>query len=70
MIEANQNFSKVVRLVDKKGMAVILKNSKPRYILVDFEEYEEIQKARQKLISDTADKVIGDNLDAFIELGK
>lgn len=46
-------------------MAVILKNNKPRYILVDFEEYEEIQKLRQKLISDTADKVIEDNLEHF-----
>jgi antitoxin Phd len=30
MTEANQNFSKVVRLVDESGMAVILKNNKPR----------------------------------------
>lgn len=31
MTEANQNFSKVTRLVDESGMAVILKNNKPRY---------------------------------------
>ena len=38
MTEANQNFSKVTRLVDEAGLAVILKNNKPRYIVVDFEE--------------------------------
>ena len=29
--EANQNFSKVARLVDERGAAVILKNNTPRY---------------------------------------
>ncbi len=33
MTEANQNFSKVVRTVDENGMAVILKNNKPRYVV-------------------------------------
>ena len=42
MTEANQNFSKVARLVDEAGLAVILKNNKLRYIVVDFEEYGEI----------------------------
>ena len=31
--EANQNFSKVARLVDEKGSAVILKNNVPRYLV-------------------------------------
>ena len=30
--EANQNFSKVARLVDERGSAVILKNNIPRYL--------------------------------------
>lgn len=42
MAEANQNFLKVIRLVDEAGLAVILKNNKLRYIVVDFEEYGEI----------------------------
>jgi len=36
MTEANQNFSKVVRIVDENGMAVIMKNNKPRYMVVSF----------------------------------
>lgn len=46
MTEANQNFSKVTRLVDEAGIAVILKNNKPRYIVVDFAEYDVLQAAR------------------------
>ena len=42
MTEANQNFLKVIRLVDEAVLAVILKNNKLRYIVVDFEEYGEI----------------------------
>ena len=73
MTEANQNFSKVARLVDEAGLAVILKNNKPRYIVVDFEEYEELQSARaarkQKIEAMSA-QMISDNLEAFQELAK
>lgn len=70
MTEANQNFSKVVRLVDESGMAVILKNNKPRYMVLSFSEYEEIQAARQKLFNEVADSVIAENLEALRELAK
>ncbi len=71
--EANQNFSKVARLVDQKGSAVILKNNKPRYIVVDFEEYEAIKgirEAREKKLEMTADALIEENMEAFLELAK
>jgi antitoxin Phd len=73
MSEANQNFSKVVRLVEKEGIAVIMKNNKPKYIVVDFGEYEEIRALREekkRKIEETADKIITDNLEAFKELAK
>ena len=52
--EANQNFSKVARLVDEKGSAVILKNNAPKYIMVPYEEDEEeyISEDELKKISD------------------
>ena len=45
--EANQNFSKVARVVDEYGAAVILKNNVPRYLVIDFskEEKEKIASA-------------------------
>ena len=70
MTEANQNFSKVVRLVDESGMAVILKNNKPRYMVLSFSEYDEIQAARSKMISEAADSVIAENREALWELDK
>ena len=57
MTEANQNFSRVVRTVDESGLAVILKNNKPRYVVVDFDEYDTI-------------KLIDENMEALLELAK
>lgn len=73
MTQANQNFSKVVHTVDKSGLAVILKNNKPRYVIVDFDEYDMISAAmqmRKAKIDSTADKLIGENLEALLELAK
>ena len=70
MTEANQNFSKVVRLVDESGMAVIMKNNKPRYLVVRFDEYDEIQAARSKLFNEVADSVIKENMEALLELAQ
>ena len=71
--EANQNFSKVVRMVDENGMAVILKNNKPRYVVVDFDEYDTIAAAmqmRKAKIDGAADKLIDENMEALLELAK
>ena len=73
MTDANQNFSKVVRVVDENGMAVILKNNKPRYIVVGFDEYDEIKAAmaaRSAQIDALTNTVIDENMDALLELAK
>ena len=73
MTDANQNFSKVVRMVDEGGMAVILKNNKPRYVVVDFDEYDAIAAAiqtRKQKIDSAADLILDENMEAFMELAK
>ena len=34
--EANQNFSRVSRIVDENGSAVVLKNNAPRYLIMKY----------------------------------
>mgnify|MGYP005779371375 FL=1 len=70
MTEANQNYSRIARLVDEQGAAVILKNNKPRYAVVDFSEYDSFQAYRRSLVEQTADRLIEENLEAFQELAK
>ena len=42
MTEANQNFSKVARKIKKDGEVVICKNSKPKYIIIDYDVLKKI----------------------------
>ena len=37
MTEANQNFSKVAKVAEINGQAVIFKNNKPKFLLIDVE---------------------------------
>ena len=62
MTEANQNFSKVTRLVDEEGIAVILKNNKPRIAAA--------RQNRKKMIDAAADELISENMEALLELAK
>ena len=73
MTDANQNFSKVTRIVDMDGMAVIMKNNKPRYIVVDFDEYETVSMAmqmRKQKVDAVTDSVIDENMEVLLELAK
>lgn len=73
MTDANQNFSKVVHVVDENGLAVIMKNNKPRYVVVDFDEYDSIAAAmqmRREKIRAAADRILDENKEAFEELAK
>ncbi len=70
MTEANQNFSKVARMVDQNGSAIIIKNNKPRYLIIRFEETEEIKMASDAEIRKASEKLIRRNRKAYEELAK
>lgn len=68
--EANQNFSKVARLVDKHGSALIMKNNKPRYIVTEFSQVEEICHASDDELKRISDQLIKRNAQVYKELAK
>ena len=68
--EANQNFSRVARLVDENGAAVILKNNVPRYALVEFSQAEQEQLAEDEDILAVSKRLIAKNRHAYEELAK
>ena len=68
--EANQNFSRVARIVDENGSVIILKNNVPRYLLVEFEKAEEEQLADDEKLSDISKRLIEKNREAYEELSK
>ncbi len=68
--EANQNFSKVARLVDENGSAVILKNNVPRYLIVEFSQAKEEQKASNEDVLEISKRLITKNKTAYEVLAK
>jgi antitoxin Phd len=68
--EANQNFSRVARMVDENGMAIIFKNNVPRYVITEFSEYEEEKIAEDEDVMRIAGRLIDKHRRAFEELAK
>lgn len=68
--EANQNFSKVTRLVDEKGSAVILKNNVPRYLVIDFSKAEESIVADDDDVLSVSKRLMKKNKKAYEVLAK
>ena len=68
--EANQNFSKVARMVDENGAAVILKNNAPRYVLIDYGKLQADVEADNETLEDVATRLLQKHRKAFEELAK
>ena len=68
--EANQNFSKVARLVDEHGTAVILKYNVPRYLVIDFSKAENDSIASDEDIMSISKRLIEQNKEAYEVLAK
>lgn len=72
--EANQNFSKVARMVDENGAAVILKNNKPRYVLVEYSQLEKdeivLDEEVDEVVDEVAKRILFKHIKAFEELAK
>lgn len=70
MSEANQNFSKVARLVDQYGSAVILKNNAPRYVIIEFNQADELQSVSDDDVLAVSKKLLKRNKAVYEELAK
>jgi len=68
--DANQNFSKIARMVDEEKSVVILKNNKPKYVIIEYDEFSKEAKTDEEKIDDIANRVLANNLEAFKELAK
>ena len=68
--EANQNFSRVARMVDEKGVAVILKNNTPRYVLIDFSQIESEQISADEEVLAVSRRLMEKNSEAYAVLAK
>ena len=68
--EANQNFSRVTRIADKNGQAVIFKNNRPKYILLDVEQSPLLDMTDDEKIDVVAARILKRFKPAVEELAK
>lgn len=68
--EANQNFSRATRIAEKNGQAVIFKNNRPRYLLIDLESSPVIDLTDDEKIDIVAARILARFKPAFEELAK
>ena len=71
MTQANQNFSQVARTVDQTGEAVIFKNNKPKYVVLDADANAYLLNLTDdEKIDIVARQILDRYLPAFRELAK
>ena len=69
--DVNQNFSRIARLVDEKGTAVILKNNAPRYVLLDYNMLRQANFEADDIdVDSVASRLLTKHIKAFEELAK
>ena len=71
MTQANQNFSLVARAVDREGEAVVFKNNKPKYLVVNMENSDRLlDLTEDEKIDIIAKRILNKYIGAFKELAK
>jgi len=70
MTEANQNFSRVSRVAEKQGQAVIFKNNRPKFLVIDLDNSPVIDMTDDEKIDFVAARILRKYKPAFEELAK
>ena len=70
MTEANQNFSKASKTADLYGQALIVKNNKPKYLLIDITNDNYLELTVEEKIEIIAKRILKKHIVAFKELAK
>ena len=68
--EANQNFSRVTRIAEKNGQAVIFKNNRPKYMVIDLDTSSFLELTDDEKIDIVAARILNRFRPAFEELAK
>ena len=68
--EANQNFSRVARMAEKKGRVVIFKNNRPKLLVIDLDKEPQIEMTEDEKLEFVAARILKEHRAAFEELAK
>lgn len=68
--EANQNFSRVSRLAEKKGRVIVFKNNRPKLLVIDLDTEPQIDMTEDEKLEFVASRILREHRAAFEELAK
>lgn len=70
MTEANQNFSKVAKIANAEGSALVMRNNKPEYILLKINNNQNYEQADDAELETVSKKLIQQNMEAYKKLAE
>ena len=68
--EANQNFSRVAKMAEKKGHIVVFKNNRPKLLVIDLDAEPQIEMTEDEKLEFIARRILREHRAAFEELAK
>lgn len=68
--EANQNFSRVAKMAEKRGRVVIFKNNRPKLLVIDLDTEPQIEMSEDEKLEFVAARILREHRAAFEELAK
>ena len=68
--EANQNFSRVAKLAEKRGRVVVFKNNRPKLLVIDLDIEPQIEMSDDEKLEFVASRILREHRAAFEELAK
>ena len=68
--EANQNFSRVARIAEKKGRVYVFKNNRPKLLVIDLDAEPQVELSEDEVFQVVAQRILREHRAAFEELAK
>ena len=68
--EANQNFSRVAKIAEKKGRVYVFKNNRPKLLVIDLDTEPQIDLSEDEKFEIVTKRILKEHRSAFEELAK
>jgi len=68
--QANQNFSKIAKMAERKGHIVVFKNNRPKLLVIDLDTEPQIEMSDDEKLEFVARRILREHKAAFEELAK
>ena len=68
--EANQNFSRIAKMAEKKGHIIVFKNNRPKLLVIDLDTEPQIEMTEDEKLDFVAARILREHRAAFEALAK